>query len=68
MTINIKSWRLQLSNKVGSKGTMHRAVRENDWRKLMRLLKAVDTYVNIESTEPRWDAVINALNALEKKK
>ena len=45
-----------------------RIVRESDWHKLMKLVKAVDMYVRTESTEARWDAVVNALEALEKKK
>jgi hypothetical protein len=46
----------------------YRIVSESDWRKLVALVKAVDTYVHTDSSEPCWDAVVDALAAVRKKK
>jgi hypothetical protein len=67
MTIKIKSWRLQLSDGIGSKGTMHRAIRESDWRKLMKLVKAVDKHHYHADPYTTCD-ICAALVVLEKKK
>ena len=70
MTIKIKAPRayyypLHEQANVAPKGGTHRIVRESDWRKLMKLVKAVDDYCN--STGDVCD-VCEALEALEKKK
>ena len=77
MTIKIKAPIIWLPEEVANTYVCQRAnndckkyriVRESDWRKLMKLATAVDTYVNTDSSEPCWDAVVNALETLEKKK
>ena len=46
-----------------------RIVRESDWRKLMALVKAVDDFNRVDDwRRSRWAVVIDALEALEKKK
>jgi hypothetical protein len=46
-----------------------RVVRESDWRKLMELIKAVDDFNRGDDwRRSRWAVVVDALEALEKKK
>jgi hypothetical protein len=46
-----------------------RIVRESDWRKLMALIKAVDDFNRVDDwRRSRWAVVVDALEALEKKK
>jgi hypothetical protein len=72
MTIKIKApfvWVNPLFTIYQSKDTRgqqnYRLVRESDWRKLMRLVKAVQIY---DQTNRDYADVMDALNALEKKK
>ena len=65
MTIKIKSWKMRLWDDDNRKVFWHRAVLESDWRKLMALVKAAESY--------RDGAILScdvdeALEALEKKK
>jgi hypothetical protein len=46
-----------------------RIVRESDWHKLMKLVKAVDDFNRVDDwRRSRWAVVVDALEALEKKK
>jgi hypothetical protein len=45
-----------------------RIVRESDWRKLMKLVKAADGYRGGDGWFAQLDAIIVARDALEKKK
>jgi len=73
MTIKIKApkaWLLEddfrfYGNRVSSEEQSYRIVRESDWRKLMALVKAMETHCN--GSVAVCD-ICEALEALEKKK
>ena len=58
-----------MSSRLNEREKKFRVVSESDWRKLMKLVMAVDDFNRVDDwRRSRWAVVVDALEALEKKK
>ena len=56
-----------LSMRLTERERKSRIVSDSDWRKLIALVKALDTYVYTDLSEPCWDDVLWRLAELKEK-